>query len=410
MNLPHIQVTMLGTTSAGKTCFLLGMYATMRLGAKSFTFTTDENTDLQMSNQWEQLMVGEGDERWPRPTQNEVFLYHFAFCYALKKFASFDWIDYRGGALKEQSTAEDRQKLKRFLLASDCVICCIPADQLLASSKDRLASTTAVAIKSDVPRMLNLLQELPYDKRPAIAIVITKYDLISQQKIERTRVIEHIKTIFNTVFAPGGNWDVLICPVSLGGELAQNSDAGEIDPRNVHLPVTYAMYHALRNSLQDQEKQLLENKEKQQETMRQQERAEMLQRQYEEKNRQVREKQAHAEQQRAQARARHSELNSRNFLSRWWNSAEIKHTGEQASSYSSQADRYSKDAYAAQQKVEEEQRKIKASRVELERAEKEMQALLKLQQQMERSLQLLVRELMTSTTTYYGGEEVTLEA
>jgi hypothetical protein len=46
----------------------------------------------------------------------------------------------------------------------------------------------------------------------------------------------------------------------------------------------------------------------------------------------------------------------------------------------------------------------------MQRAEQEIQALLKLQQQMERSLKLLVSELMSSTSTYYDGQEVKLEA
>lgn len=408
MKLPHIQVTMLGTTGAGKTCFLLGMYATMRMGANRFTFTTDEDTDLGMSDQWELLMAGEGNERWPQPNDNVVHHYSFDFCYALKKFASFDWVDYRGGALRDRSTAEDRQELKRFMMDSDCVICCVPADVFLNSAKDRFVSSTETSRKAVVPRMLQLLQELPPDKRPAIAIVITKYDLIAQSGSEQ--VIEAIKNVFNPLFAPNGKWEVLICPISLGKELAQNPNSGEIDPKNVHLPVTYAMYYALQHSLEEQAQQLVETEKLRKASLQQSQEAEARRNIFTGKNQEARENRASSTQGYQRADATHSRLTSKNFLSRWWNKSEIASAQDRASSYRDDVDRYKRAESASQYEIERAEQDIKVSHEQAARAEREMQELLKLQDQMERSLKMLVSELMSTTSTYYNGEAVHLEA
>ena len=66
-----IKITMLGGTSAGKTCFMLGMYDTMKQGVRGFTFTcSDMDTDLDLSEKWEQLVDPElGKDRWPKPNQ-----------------------------------------------------------------------------------------------------------------------------------------------------------------------------------------------------------------------------------------------------------------------------------------------------------------------------------------------------
>lgn len=235
---------MLGGTSAGKTCFMLGMYDAMKQGVNGFTFTAkDMDADLDLSEKWEQLVdPQEGEDRWPKPSvQTEV--YEFGYCYGLKRFIGFDWIDYRGGVLKEASGAEGREELLQYFRESACIFMCVPGNLLTRSIKGR---ETTVRTKAAIDRMNGFItQNFPNDVRPSIAIVITKCDLMNGKRYT-DEVIEEIKLLFNPLFAPGAGWSVMICPVTLGQELSENMAEGEIAPVNIYLPVTYAAYQAFK--------------------------------------------------------------------------------------------------------------------------------------------------------------------
>lgn len=242
---PNIKITMLGYTGAGKTCFMLGMYATMRLGVKGFTFTTSNmDDDLELSNAWDQMVERHDKERWPRSTPQTRY-YPFEFRYALsEKLLGFDWIDYRGGALRDTATKEDVQELMNHLQESECVFLCISGEHLRESIEDREQSVQRAA---GIDGMLRLLQRLPQNVRPTVVIVITKYDVVPEGRRRQEVLIEEIKQLFNPFFAAGGRWLTMICPVTLGKELSSSRDKGEIDPRHIHLPVTFSAYYALKN-------------------------------------------------------------------------------------------------------------------------------------------------------------------
>ena len=41
------QITILGMSGSGKTCYLLGLYYRMGSGLKGYTITTDDDTDVK---------------------------------------------------------------------------------------------------------------------------------------------------------------------------------------------------------------------------------------------------------------------------------------------------------------------------------------------------------------------------
>jgi hypothetical protein len=88
----------------------------------------------------------------------------------------------------------------------------------------------------------NLLEKT--GKKPAIVIVITKADKMRDRSEEG--VIKDVKYLFSPLFVKDEGWLVAICPVTLGNELDTDPNTGKIDPENVHYPVTFAIYHALR--------------------------------------------------------------------------------------------------------------------------------------------------------------------
>lgn len=246
MNLKDIKITMLGTTGAGKTSYLLGMYAAMQSGIQGFTLSAkDIDVDLELTERWEQLISMQGADRWPPPNAGRIEHCHFDFNYGFRPILGFEWIDYRGLALSDRSGEQDVQELSQYLSASECVFLTISGEYLTKP----IALNTVRELKSD--RMNRFLQQyISNNHRPTnespfpIAIIITKYDLCHHR--EKSEVIEDIKKLFQALFTPDSGWLVMICPVSLGKELEADTDNGVIVPVNVHLPIVFAVYSQLR--------------------------------------------------------------------------------------------------------------------------------------------------------------------
>ncbi|GAB4535667.1 MAG: hypothetical protein Tsb0014_22860 [Pleurocapsa sp.] len=246
MKLEDIKITMLGTTGAGKTSYLLGMYAVMQTGVQGFTLATkDMDLDLELTERWEQLISLEGEDRWPPPNAAAMEYYSFDFSYGFRPLVGFEWLDYRGLALSDRSGEEDVKELSKYLTESKCLFLCVSGEHLV----DRVTPNTVREMKSD--RMNQFIQQYvsnyrkPTKNKPfPIAIVITKYDLCQHR--EKSEIIDDIKRLFQALFTPNSGWLVMICPVSLGKELCDNPNGGSIVPVNVHLPIVFAVYSQLR--------------------------------------------------------------------------------------------------------------------------------------------------------------------
>jgi hypothetical protein len=243
MSLPT-KITMLGTTGAGKTCYMIGMHMYMQTcGTNGFTITScQHNQARQIEEQWDKMTESEGTDRWPPGNPDVPIEYSFNFNYASQTFAQFDWLDYRGGALKDNADAEDSKILVERLCTSDCVFLCLPAEYLLSGSRYKAAA------KAGVGRMNTLMTEVAAKVNPTpenpfpVAIIVTKADLLGEfDGSLESNAIDAVKAVFQSLFVPESPWLVSIIGVSLGQELAQKPESGEIDPIAVHLPVTFAV-------------------------------------------------------------------------------------------------------------------------------------------------------------------------
>lgn len=252
----HERITMLGTTGAGKTCFLVGMYADMSGGRQGFTFSTNPDDDLDLSDKWSRLIEA-GRDRWPLGTIQPKS-YTFGFNYGFRRIMEFDWIDYRGGALSDRSTEADVQELKRYLRQSSCVMLCVSGEHLQVPK-----NAAVVRAQTGIGRMNSFLTELREElgrqkkELPAVIIVVTKSDYCSQRS--REEIEEQIRDLFNPLFSPDSGWLVSIGSVSLGAGLATDTEEGEIDPDNIHLPLIFSIYRALSKELEQQQDKLNEN-------------------------------------------------------------------------------------------------------------------------------------------------------
>jgi len=247
MKLDEIKITMLGTTGAGKTSYLLGMYAVMQTGVRGFTLAAkDMDLDLELTQRWEKLISLKGEDRWPTPNAAAMEYYGFDFSYGFRPLMGFQWLDYRGLALSDRSTEQDVAELVQYLQESACLFLCISGEYLAGE----ITPKTVREIKSD--RMNQFIQQyVSNHQRPSpnqpfpVAIMITKYDLCHHR--EREEIIADVKKLFQALFTPNSGWLVMICPVSLGRDLGDDPENANITPVNVHLPVVFAVYSQLRS-------------------------------------------------------------------------------------------------------------------------------------------------------------------
>lgn len=251
MSVSDIKITILGASMAGKTCYLLGMYGEMQMGKHGFTLSAcSSEDDLQLSTLWDRLLVQAGETRWPTTTIENPRTYKFEFSYGFKPLMQFEWLDYRGEALSGESTGADTVALQNHLLNSSCILLSISGEYFSQPVDE--AQLTLLARKAKVNFMSRYLVDLSKAVQPTnqapfpVVILITKYDLCHARKKD---LIEDLKQIFEPLFTPESGWLVLICPVSLGKELAENRDTGKIDPKNLHLPLIFSLYFKLQNHL-----------------------------------------------------------------------------------------------------------------------------------------------------------------
>jgi len=247
MKLEDIKITMLGTTGAGKTSYLLGMYAVMQTGVRGFTLAAkDMDMDLDLTERWEQLISVTGEDRWPPPNAAAMEHYAFDFSYGFHPLLKFEWLDYRGLALSDRSNEQDVQELSNYLAESQCVFLCISGEYLV----DKITPKTVRELKSD--RLNQFVQQYiskqhnPTPSSPfPVAILITKYDLCHHR--DKEEIVADVQKLFQALFTPNSGWLVMICPVSLGKELCNDLDGANIVPVNTHLPVVFAVYSQLRS-------------------------------------------------------------------------------------------------------------------------------------------------------------------
>jgi len=267
----EVKITMLGISGSGKTCYMLGLYAVMQLGLQGFTLsTTDMDEDLRLTSLWENLIDNEGEDRWPAPTsEGNTHRYEFDFSYGMKPLISFDWLDYRGGAMQDVSTQEDTQTLNKRLRESNCIFLCISGEHLEEEARDDtelMRNARKAGVNRMNPYITDLAKNLSDRQKPfPIVIVITKYDRCQKRlkdKASREKLIGDIKKIFNTLFMPNQDWLIMLCPVSLGKELGDKDklNSGKIEPKNLHLPLVFALYAKFRESATTEEARLREAK------------------------------------------------------------------------------------------------------------------------------------------------------
>lgn len=240
---PSLTVTALGNKGSGKTTFLLGMYAHLSAGASGYFLSADPDTDIRLADRWDKLLE---DGELPPPNLADNITYEFRFLDGIKPLLAIDWLDYRGGALEEEtgSASGDVAGLHERLKKSDCVYLVLDGGYLVEPVSH--ATLRGIMRRAGLRRMTLLVQTAVEARTaakappPSLVVLVTKTDLIPPQR--RNALEKDIRELLSLCFAEG--FTTLICPVMLG-RFGLNPDS-RVDPRliaphNLHLPIIFAL-------------------------------------------------------------------------------------------------------------------------------------------------------------------------
>jgi GTPase SAR1 family protein len=251
-----IKITILGNSGSGKTCYLHAMTSMLQIGGThGFTvMMTSDATDNEIRRKWQTIMQG-GENRWPIATSDELKVYPFTLNYSLQPIVEFDWIDYRGGILSpgvSEIDEEDVERLTHQVRDSDCIFFCISGEHINLDKIDPLS----IALNADVAKMNNLIakinqrRKVPQSVPFPVCVVITKADLLLKNETSELKPLyrklnEIGKKMFPALYVKGTGWTTMVCPVTLGTELKSDLNNGRILPKNVHIPIVFAIQTAI---------------------------------------------------------------------------------------------------------------------------------------------------------------------
>lgn len=240
------KVTVIGFTGSGKTSYLAGMYNIMSYGLEGFTLSeADLSQDYYLQNMWENMIDPE-NRRWPAPS-DQIMKYNFSLSYAFSEILEFEWLDYPGGLLTESAHSSKYEELKNQLKESSCLIIVINGESFYLNTQDKESYIKGVENNLKRKKDIEAIRKLAVISKengalPPIAIIVTKSDLIPEDKIGY--VEEIIKKNFNPLFI-GDNAitrEVSLILTTLGDDI---QNGGELDAINIEQPIAYAVLNIL---------------------------------------------------------------------------------------------------------------------------------------------------------------------
>ena len=256
-------MTILGTSGAGKTCYLLSMYHKMCIGMNGFTITTDDDTDVDLRHRYDQMKDRSlGNRRFPAGTDGRS-QYEFTLECGYKPIMSFSWDDYPGGYLDVKGTGDmdSYKQIEQSILNSSCLFICIDGTLLQGDDIDEKIS----AIRDDCSIYINpffskYIKE--HGALPPTAFVITKWDICAPDN-SSDDLIKIISEAFSPFFEAGktGKTMAAIIPVSIDLYSNSTEPGKRMRPYDIELPIFMGIFFALQNKINNdkQNKTSLQN-------------------------------------------------------------------------------------------------------------------------------------------------------
>lgn len=296
------QLSIIGLSNAGKTCYIYAMAKTMINGFEGLNIIAkDDDLRDQLRQGWRGIRHGS----WPQGS-DKVTMCEFDCSLFLNPIMDFCWEDFKGGSLTSMNEIDKkfRNEFNEYLCNSDGLLLFVGADML----QDILKETDEAEDYTEDLEVLTalFLRNKGVLSRIPVTVVITKSDLLSVE--EKEFAIEIVKEVFKPLFMVGNNIEVLVAPVCIGQNLGRGEQGSSVsgvifhDPQegNIHMPIVFNLYHFLKDCI-SVEKSMLGDADKA----------------MEERRKRLRTAEAH------------------NGLQRWWNSENV---GDLRDSVNSQQD------------------------------------------------------------------------
>lgn len=214
-----MRIVMLGHSGVGKTTYMAAVYGELQSPHGGFFLRAEDPDDhRRFLDIADRISVGE----YPAGTdQRET--YRFILRHRTQDVFSFDWADYRGGALMEQSVTDETRKVREDLVRADGVV--IFCD----SRKLQRGQSTA----KEMGRLSQLLGSslASVDKDLPVVIVLTKRDCVKQIDERITQWIDPIVECLRGSDRLKG----AVVPVACGPEAS-----------DVPLPLLFVLCHGIQ--------------------------------------------------------------------------------------------------------------------------------------------------------------------
>ncbi|WP_432832443.1 hypothetical protein [Dactylosporangium sp. CA-092794] len=238
-------MTMLGASGSGKTTFVLGMYANLVSGRHGYRVHAPNKQHIQLMDSWDALW-----ENGTLPVANDeraMVSYEFSFLRDLETLLVVDWLDYRGGAIRDDETKADAAALIERLKVSHSVYLVLDGRVLGEWIRAHLQAHVAGGPPPNlygqrrnlrVEDMTNLLQTA-FNARaeaghppPSIVVVITKQDTLPEitglaPQIALAFVADRLAELVPVTIAHGVK--TMVNPVQLGVLGAQPTDRVQVE-------------------------------------------------------------------------------------------------------------------------------------------------------------------------------------
>lgn len=258
------QITILGMSGSGKTCYLMGLYYKMGSGLRGYTITTDEDTDVELRDRYAKLcdVTLEKEKRFPAGTDN-ISKYVFDLQYGYNTVMSFDWVDYPGGLLdrKNSGNLEEYEDVKKAINNSSSLFICVDGSLLVGDDIDEKIDN----VRDKCSNVINTFFT-DYSKTnkslPPTAIIVTKYD-VCKDDTDQEELCEIIEEAFSPFFVKNDIEKIItIIPVSIGLNIMEDNCSGKMKPLNIHLPIFMGIWFALSKKIQEYVKTMQEQEKK----------------------------------------------------------------------------------------------------------------------------------------------------
>lgn len=241
------KVVICGIKKSGKTCYFYGMLRSLMIGKAGFSVAPlKENfNSIRLATKRLADTSLPLSDRFPESsTQEDV--YHMNLFYRLRSISEFDWVDYPGEWV---STAQDG--FLKHLDDADALLICVDGELFQGIEDD--VDDIIYQLQNDCGgyELNHALMTAQREKQeqggdlPPVCIMITKFDKVSPDLMNPEILEEQIiKQAFPILF-DSEKAKVAICPVSLGREIEKG---GKLEPKNVEIPVLYALYWEILNN------------------------------------------------------------------------------------------------------------------------------------------------------------------